>query len=104
MILLPRAGVAKKGRKYKEESMVRRYKRQIVSRILLQICRAKKHCSLANTCMPKANTGDFADCNWLQQSHCGFNDLHAPAGLAYRMPIQIAGILARFKLGPQVQF
>jgi hypothetical protein len=54
--------------------------------------------------MPKANTRDFAARNSSPRSYCEFNGLHAPAGLALRMPIQMAGILARFKPGPQVQF
>jgi hypothetical protein len=54
--------------------------------------------------MPKANTRDLPACTPFLCSCCEFNDLHVLAGLALRMPIQMAGILAQFKPGPQVQF
>jgi hypothetical protein len=54
----------------------------MVSKKLCEMYWAQKHCSLANTCMPKANTSDFPACNPSLRSYCEFNKLRAPAGLA----------------------
>jgi len=51
---------------------------------------AKTYCSFVNTFMPKANTRGFPACNRPRRSFPEFNHLHAAAGLALRMPIQIA--------------
>jgi hypothetical protein len=74
------------------KEMVRRLRRQKVSKKIASKYADQSYCSLANSAIPKANTLWKSRTGPAISSLLRFNQLRGPTGLAWRVPLLMARI------------